>query len=61
MIWAGIFDALLFIAAIILFFMGYGIAALICTIVAVVLLLIILGAKTDFLTDLADLVSDILN
>ena len=47
MIWAGIFDALLFIAAIILFFMGYGIAALVCAIVAVVLLLVLSGGQAS--------------
>lgn len=54
MIWAGILDALLFVAAIVLFFMGYGIAAAICAIVAVVLLFILTAGHAD-LSDIFDI------
>lgn len=54
MVWAGILDALLFIAAIVLFFMGYGIASLVCAIVAVVLLLILSSGHAD-LSDIFDI------
>jgi hypothetical protein len=52
--WLASLDALLWIAAIVLFFAGYGWIALICTILAVLLLLSLSGGKAD-LSDIFDI------
>jgi hypothetical protein len=54
MAWLVALDSLLWIAAVVLFFAGYGWFALICAILAAILLLVISGGKSD-LSDIFDI------
>jgi len=46
--WFVALDVALYIGAIVLFFTGYGILALICIVLAVVLTFILLGTRDEF-------------